>query len=148
MILIYIVHVASTLYMTGLIWFVQVVHYPLMDRVSSERFTIFEKDHQRLTSYVVGPPMLVEALTAIFLVMEPPLGIGHLWGWVGLGLVGLIWLSTAYLQVPEHNKLAEEFEVGSHRRLVFTNWIRTLAWTIRAVWVFWPILAYTTTGDA
>ena len=31
------VHIAVTWYMTGVIWFVQLVHYPLMDGVGRER---------------------------------------------------------------------------------------------------------------
>jgi len=142
MTIIYLAHVVSTVYMTGLIWFVQIVHYPLMNRVGGDRFTAYEKEHQRLTSYVVGPPMLVEALTAVYLVMVPAPGMGHDWGWIGLGRVGVVWLATAYLQVPEHNKLAQGFQARSHGLLVSTNWLRTVAWSIRTVWVLWPLAMY------
>jgi hypothetical protein len=53
-------HLAATLFMVGVIWFVQVVHYPLFSRAGSEKFAIYSEAHSRLTTYVVGPPMLVE----------------------------------------------------------------------------------------
>ena len=55
-------HVAATLFMVGVIWFVQVVHHPLFSRVGPEKFSLYSEAHSRLTTYVVGPPMLVEAV--------------------------------------------------------------------------------------
>ncbi len=53
-------HLAATLFMAGVIWFVQVVHYPLFSRIGSEKFSLYSNAHSRLTTCVVGPPMLVE----------------------------------------------------------------------------------------
>lgn len=62
---IFIVHLAATLSMVGLIWFVQIVHYPLFAYVGAEKFIAYEAAHARLTTWVVAPPMLTEALTAL-----------------------------------------------------------------------------------
>ena len=67
--IILIAHAAATLYMTGLIWFVQVVHYPLMAAVGRDGFAAYESAHARLTTFVVAPGMLVEALCAGLLVL-------------------------------------------------------------------------------
>lgn len=40
-----ITHAAATLWMTGLIWFVQVVHYPLFALVGSTGFAAYESAH-------------------------------------------------------------------------------------------------------
>ena len=53
-------HLAATLYMVGVIWFVQMVHYPLSTRVGTEGFAAYSESYSRLTIYVVGPPMFVE----------------------------------------------------------------------------------------
>jgi hypothetical protein len=45
----------------------------------------------------------------------------------------VIWLSTALLQVPLHNLLARGLDREAVARLVQTNWIRTAAWSARAV---------------
>ena len=47
--------------MTGLIWFVQVVHYPLFERVAVQIFASYQQAHQRLTTWVVAPALLVQA---------------------------------------------------------------------------------------
>ena len=56
--LVLLANVASTLLLVGLIWFVQIVHYPQFVRVGSERFAEYETIHVRLTTWVVVPPCL------------------------------------------------------------------------------------------
>ena len=133
--LVLLANVASTLLLVGLIWFVQVVHYPQFVRVGSERFAEYEATHVRLTTWVVAPPMLVEALTSAVLSWRPPSPDLAVACWGGLALVIAIWLSTAFLQVPRHNSLANSFDPESHRGLVRTNWIRTLGWSLRGALV-------------
>jgi hypothetical protein len=70
-----LLHAAATLSMTGLIWFVQVVHYPLMARVGRVGFADYEAAHTRRTTWVVAPPMLIEGFTAVVLLLRPPPGI-------------------------------------------------------------------------
>ena len=70
--LILLIHIFATLFMTGLIWFVQVVHYPLFGNVGDEQFKTYEELHQRLTTWVVVPAMLVEIATAVLLLKNPP----------------------------------------------------------------------------
>jgi hypothetical protein len=130
-------HLAATLFMVGLIWFVQVVHYPLFARVGEEGFPLYSDAHSRLTSYVVGPPMLLEAGTALLLVFLRPEGVPLYLAIVGLAFVAVIWLSTALLQVPRHTALGAGFDRSAWRGLVGTNWIRTTAWSARGLIVLW-----------
>ena len=127
-----LVHAAATVGMAGVIWFVQVVHYPLFGSIAPERFADFESAHRRRTTWVVAPLMLAELATAVTLVVRPPRG-GPPWAPpVGLGLLALVWLSTFAVQVPLHETLTRGFDATAHRRLVRTNWLRTAAWTARA----------------
>lgn len=126
-----VVHACATLFMTGLIWFVQIVHYPLFARVGAQGFSAYSEAHQRLTTLVVGPAMLVEAVAAALLVFMRPAGVSPGLLWAGLALLGAIWLSTAFLQVPLHGRLAAGFSSEACDALVSTNWIRTVAWSAR-----------------
>ena len=126
-----LIQVFSTLFMLGLIWFVQIVHYPMFDGVGSEGFAAYEERHQRLTTYVVMPVMLLELATAIALVPCSPADARML-PWIGLILLAIIWISTWALQVPAHNVLASGFSAEAYRKLVTTNWLRTIAWSARA----------------
>jgi len=127
----FLLNLLSTWYLVGLIWMVQIVHYKMFDRVGEDVFMKYAVDHSRLITPIVAVPMLVEIVTAFGLVLVAPSGMSRSLLGFGLGLVLLIWLSTAVLQVPCHAKLATGFDAVVYQRLVSTNWIRTLAWSFR-----------------
>lgn len=135
-----LIHAGATLAMTGVIWFVQLVHYPLFDLASERRFERFATEHQWRTSLVVVPLMLIEATTAIALLAAPPPGLGRGLPWLGAVLLIVIWLSTALLQVPLHRRLIGGRDLSAVRRLVASNWLRTAAWSGRA-WLVLALLA-------
>ncbi len=124
-----IVHAAVTLYMAGVIWFVQIVHYPLFSRVGQPEFGEYEREHVRRTGRVVAGPMLAELASAVAVVRV----VGGPVAWIGLALVGVIWMSTWLWQVPAHRRLEAGFDAAAHLRLTRTNWVRTAAWTARSV---------------
>jgi hypothetical protein len=129
--LIFIAHLMSTVFMTGVIWFVQVVHYPLFAGVGVSEFSNYERLHCKLVAWIVIPAMLVELLTALILPflsfsLAPQLLYGNMF------LILLTWLTTFVLQVPAHRKLSIAFDETTHQSLVRSNWIRTLLWSSRA----------------
>ncbi len=126
-------HLFATAAMVGLIWFVQVVHYPLFASVGADGFAEYERLHQRRTSFVVGPLMAVEGATAVWLVVAPPDGMSRLLPLVGLAVLGVIHASTVLLQVPQHTALATGYDAARVHRLVRTNWVRTVGWSIRGI---------------
>jgi hypothetical protein len=133
MALLLLTHAAATLFMVGVIWFVQVVHYPLFDRVGASDFSAYSTRHTTVTGLVVGPPMILEAVTAVALVVWTPPGISVSLVWTGLLLVAGIWLSTALLQAPRHTTLGRGFDPAAHRFLVTSNWLRTVLWSLRGL---------------
>ncbi|MFN0054777.1 MAG: hypothetical protein ACKV0T_21605 [Planctomycetales bacterium] len=135
MILLVALYVGSTLSMVGVIWFVQVVHYPLMSLVGAAESASYTAVNQRLTTWVVGPFMLVEAGSNMALAYLPIPEQAAVAFWTGTGLLFVIWLATAICSVPQHGVLSRGFSPPHHRRLVLTNWIRTVVWTIRGVLV-------------
>jgi len=139
-----LIHLASTWFMTGLIWFVQVVHYPLFNQVGESVFSRYETIHTQSTTWVVGPVMLAELFSAGWLLWLAPEGIPGWKLWAGAGLLGIVWVSTALLQVPQHGLLASGFDQRAYETLVSTNWIRTVGWSLRgllALWMLWDLLS-------
>ena len=126
-------NVVSTLFMVGLIWMVQIVHYPLFNDVGQENYVQYQQRHQSNITYIVAPVMLVELATAILLLVYPVAGLNKSLVYVGIGLVILVWLSTALIQVPCHGKLVTGFDQTAYNWLVNSNWIRTVAWSGRGV---------------
>lgn len=123
---------ASTWFLVGLIWIIQIVHYPLFANVGQDQFELYSNKHQMLITFVVGPVMVAEIITAIILACYAPIPELTIWFRVGLGLVVLVWLSTAFIQVPQHSRLVSGgFDLATIKALVNWNWIRTIAWTAR-----------------
>lgn len=139
--IVFLVHVLSTLSMLGGIWFAQIVHYPLYRLVGHASFPAYEAAHTRLTTWVVAPIMLAEASSSLWLLFQRPEGIAPLQVWLGVGLVALIWLSTVLLQVPMHLRLERGFDPVVQHSLVTTNWMRTVAWSLRGLLVLWMMAA-------
>lgn len=125
-----VVHAAATWAMVGLIWTVQVVHYPLLEGIDRARYPRWQRRHMTLITWLVGPLMAVEAGTAAALLVTRP----SAWTWSGAVLLALVWLLTATVQAPLHGRLAREgFDARLHRRLVTSNWLRTAAWSVRGL---------------
>lgn len=124
-----VVHAAATWTMVGLIWFVQLVHYPLMQEAGAEGFRRYAAEHQRRTTWIVLPTMLTELASAMWITWSRPDALS----WIGLGLLGVIWSSTAWIQVPLHRRLSAGQDQQVIARLVAGNWIRTIAWTARGL---------------
>lgn len=134
-----LIHAAATLMMTGVIWMVQVVHYPLFNRVGIREFQQYEADHTTLITLIVFPLMTIELITAFSLALAPPGNLSRWIFWVGLGLVGVAWVSTAFIQLPLHTRLSNGFDASAYQQLVHTNWLRTLTWSLRSSLVLWSL---------
>ncbi len=124
--------VAATV-MTGVIWFVQWVHYPLLANVPVGDAVKVAEQHQRSTGQVLAIPMAVEGFTTLGLLISRPEGVQIIWPWVGAVLLAIALGSTVFLSVPLHAKMATNPTAELGHRLVVTNWPRTIAWSLRAV---------------
>ena len=108
--LLFLLHVGSTLYMMGLIWFVQVVHYPLHAHVGAEQFSNYQHLHMNWTTFVVGPPMLIEMATTVWFLLEPPLHIPNSYFWIGAAMLGIQhWFPLCKLDGPPFMRLSCDF---------------------------------------
>jgi hypothetical protein len=129
-----LLHIVSCAFMTGLIWVIQILHYPAFRFVAAAQFKNFHEFHSRNITFIVLPVMGFELLTAFALVY---LSQSLVMLWVNAIGVGLIWLSTLLVSVPSHNALARGSDVQAMQRLVSTNWIRTLLWTARLIFLLY-----------
>lgn len=116
--------------MCGVIWVIQILHYPSFDFIDLAKFLEFHHLHSARISYIVAPIMIIELLRSAILFLNNSSAKLLL---VNLVLVILIWLSTFFLSVPLHNKLAQGPNLEVIKSLVQTNWPRTILWTIRLV---------------
>jgi len=126
--------------MATVIWFVQIVHYPLMAAVGSEHLPAYALKNRELTTWIVLPLMALEVFSALALLgvpLSPKSRTRHL---VGLLLLLIVWGVTFFVSVPHHLELSERDSPAALSGLVQSNWIRTVAWSVRAwlaVWLLW-----------
>jgi len=132
-------HLAATSALAGLIWTVQLAQYPAFRWVGTEEFGAFHREHSVHIAWIVGPLMPAEMAAAIALVAGTADGARR-WAIAGLGLVVLIWLSTAFVQIPIHARLGRGKDPAAISRLIATNWVRTLAWSARVA-IAWRLVA-------
>ena len=136
-----LVQAVASAAMCGIIWFVQVVHYPLFARSGGDDRG-FAVENQRRTARVVIPFMLAEGITAASCVWNPPAGVPRSLTVFGLAAVGVLWLSTGLIQMPLHARLAREGHAhDAVAALVRSNWLRTVLWTLRAGLAAWMLRA-------
>lgn len=128
-----LIHAGATWLMTGAIWVIQLVHYPLFRLVGERNYTAYEAAHMGAITLVVGPLMLAEAFTGLLLIGVQPPGVSRWLTYAGFALIAVVWLMTLFVNAPQHSILALGFNPAVHQALVTTNWVRTLAWTARAV---------------
>lgn len=126
----FLFHFYCTVFMTGLIWTIQIVHYPSFGFVKEERYREFQHFHMRRITFIVGPLMLIELLTGALILFK---NYQHIPFVVSVVLLALIWLNTAILNVPIHNKLLSEGDEGLFKKLVLSNWPRTILWSVRSL---------------
>ena len=134
----------TSLLMTGVIWFVQVVHYPLFRLIGRSAFPYYEENHMRRTGWVVIPLMTLElgsALVLPFLELPPEYTAP---AWLSAALAVLIWSVTFTVQVPLHRRLTENYEIGSIQKLVRTNAVRVFLWSGRSVLVTYMLVGMLT----
>lgn len=130
-------HAISSGGMFGVIWFVQVVHYPLFARVGADAFAAYESTHQSRTSIIVAPLMLAQAACALSVWVIP--GTAAWWAPTATLLTAATWALTFLVSVPLHARLSGGFDARAVRLLVLTNWPRTAAWTAHFVVSLWML---------
>ena len=118
--------------LTGLIWTVQLVHYPGLALVGKAEFARYHAAHTARMGALVGPLMVLELLLAGWLAWAGRAALPHGAGWWSLALVGVVWAVTFFISVPFHNRLgAGGYDYVVIDGLVRTNWLRTMARTLR-----------------
>jgi len=132
-------HAASTLVMAGVVWTMQVVHYPLFSSVGRDGFTDYERRHTAAVTRLIAAPAVAEIITAAALFLARPEPVpAWLPFWSGALLAG-VWVMTAAVQAPAHGRLGSGFDPEVHRRLVRSNWVRTAVWSLRGAAALWML---------
>jgi hypothetical protein len=130
---IFLLNLVLSFIAVGLIWTIQLVHYPSMRFIPKERFVEYHNFHSIRISFLAMPLMLTELGTSLMLFYQNYDNAIQTIFFINLFIVVLIWLSTFLIQVPLHNALSKEKQSEKLSKLICTNWIRTILWTARSI---------------
>jgi len=127
-----LLHFFATAALFGLIWTVQLAIYPRFKDFPSDGFAAFHFRYCRGIGLIVGPLILLELFTGLVWWLLTPSSLA---AQLGMVLIVVNLFSTALLQAPLHLRLMRGRDEKVIARLVLTNWVRTVTWTMRAVLV-------------
>jgi len=123
-----IAHLFSTLFMCGLVWFVQIVHYPLFKGVPLLDFPDYQK-RNFVTGFVTVPVMITELFSGLWILYNDYSDLFL----INMILLAIIWGSTFIFQVPTHLALLKNPSQKLFNKLIRSNWIRTISWSLRSL---------------
>jgi hypothetical protein len=132
-------NVAATLFLTGVVWSLQMVQFPLMLSARGVDFTAYVRAQRTRNSILMALPMLVELITAIWL-LTTPISSRHLIN--AMVLLAIIWIATFGAIAPLHSRIMRGYDEQAIRVLIRSNWIRTVCWTGRAGLMSWIALIW------
>lgn len=136
-----LIHAMITFAMTGIIWFVHLIHYPVMNALDWQRET-FEKIHWQKTMKIAVIMLILELGTGILFVLFHPVKIPSSLPISGLLLIVLIWVNTWWMCVPSHCQLKQQYNENSLQKLMKANKWRAILWSLRSVIIFYSLLIF------
>ncbi len=128
-------HAAVSLALAAVLWVVQLVVYPVFRWIEPTRFVLWHEGYTGAVTWVVAPLMLLQlaGVAARYCFLDSP---DPLW-LLEAACTLAAWAVTVFVSVPLHSRLQGqlplESRLASMRRLVLTNWPRTMAWSVCAV---------------
>jgi len=126
-----LLHFMASSIMVGVIWVIQLVHYPSFNYIEKQRYSNFQSFHMMRISYVVIPVMLIELLTLVLLIYSmDQINIELVLSGI---ILLLIWVITAIFFSGAHQKLILGYDKSVVGNLIKMNWSRTLLWTFRLI---------------
>ncbi|MFT6441025.1 MAG: hypothetical protein ACJASM_000559, partial [Salibacteraceae bacterium] len=95
---------------------------PTFSSNKTRDFSNYERKNYR-TGFITAPSIMIELATGLCLIYHKP----NLYHSPNVGLMRVIALSTAFIQVPIHLKLLKNTSVQLTDKLILTHWIRTIS---------------------
>ena len=123
------IHFLSTSVMVGVIWVIQLLHYPSFHFVQKSDYPKFQQFHMSRISLIVIPAMIIEFITGIIMLQ---FGFSSNFLFISsLVILITIWGITFIFFTKMHQVLISGYNEIIVNRLISINWSRTLLWSLR-----------------
>lgn len=130
----FVVFLFLAIYNAGCMTTLQLQHYGIYPSVGKEHFADYMRANNRAAALPTIVPAMLLLLSSMVLMLQRPGFIRPYEAAAGLGLNLVSLLSTFVWQRPIQGRMAESgYDEAQIRRLIATNWIRTLAYWLIAI---------------
>jgi len=129
-----IINLTAAAFLAGLMWFTQIVHYPLFTFIEKKSFIGYSIHQLKKTNYLFYIPMLVEGAFSILFMFDYPSTISSVVPFLCLCISTAVWLVSFGKIAPLLDKLNDEgLDAEIVEQLVKLNRIRTICWTLKVL---------------
>ncbi len=147
--LIFIIHVLVCIMVTAIMWYLQVVHFPMLRFIGTDRYELYYHELKMKNTLLFFPLFSLEIFTSIALLLSFTMvsdfnpAVQNQFFLVGFSLILLFILHLVNFQLirPLLSSLHTDVDEKKHKRLLRLQWIRTLGWTSRFIMLLSMILS-------
>jgi hypothetical protein len=130
----FVVFLFLAIYNAGCMTTLQLQHYGIYPSVGKEHFAAYMRANNRAAALPTIVPAMLLLLSSLVLMLHRPGFIRPYEAAAALGLNLITLLSTFVWQRPLQGRMAESgYDDAKIRRLIATNWIRTIAYWLIAI---------------
>lgn len=128
-----LVHAATTLLLTAVMWTVQVWLVPRLAGATEATWPHHAVRHRRVFRWLFWPLVLVEAASGFGIAILQPAGIPAWLHVLNLALILAAWCTTIVIRVRMGHGPAARYNPDAFHHYARLNWIRVAVWTGRSV---------------
>jgi hypothetical protein len=130
----FVVFLFLAIYNAGCMTTLQLQHYGIYPSVGKEHFAAYMRANNRAAVLPTIVPAMLLLISSLVLMLQRPGFIRPYEAAAALGLNLVALLSTFVWQRPIQGRMAERgYDEAKIRRLIATNWIRTIAYWLIAI---------------
>ncbi|MCX7744365.1 MAG: hypothetical protein N2167_07350 [Flavobacteriales bacterium] len=139
--LIFIIHVLVCIMVTAIMWYLQVVHLPMLRFIGADRYELYYRELKMKNTLLFFPLFSLEIFTSVALLLSFTMvsdfnpDVQNQFFLIGFSLILLFILHLINFQMirPLLSILHTDVDGKKHQRLIYMQWIRTLGWTLRLI---------------
>lgn len=128
-----LIQCAAFWFMAGVTWTLQILNYPLLEKINSSTFASYQEAHNKRFGKVMIPGVMISVLSTILLFFNLPDEVSFTIPLVQTVILLLITGSAALYAAPAHKKLEKNFDQVPVSSLIMTNWLRLIAWLVLGI---------------
>lgn len=138
-----LLNLISTLLIAGVLWFIQLVHFPLINEMPAKNMVNNGYYHMQKILGIINLLFIIDFITIVFLLLLVNSDLSATLMLINI----LIFLFTVILTritfLPIHQNLSKNPNSFLISKLINLNWIRTLVWSLKVLFmliIFFEVL--------